>query len=93
MHARKLVLSKAKMPIGVRPTNGVMVMMRSAFGSKSAMFGTTILLALTAPASGAAKGDLSARLSALEARVTRLDDIEAINKLTRAYGYYVDKQL
>lgn len=93
MRTRKLVLSKANFPIGVHPKNGVVVMMRSTIGSKGAMFGTAILLALTAPAVGAPKGDLAARLSALEARVARLDDIEAINKLTRAYGYYVDKQL
>lgn len=37
-----------------------------------------------------AKG-LEARVRALEARLQNVEDIEAINKLTRAYGYYVDK--
>ena len=45
------------------------------------------------PALAAPKADLEARLAALEARVQTQEDIEAINKLTRAYGYYVDKQL
>ncbi len=36
---------------------------------------------------------LTARLAQLEARTQRLDDQAAIEKLTRAYGYYVDKQL
>lgn len=36
---------------------------------------------------------LEARLDALEHRVTLLQDENAIEKLTRAYGYYVDKQL
>jgi hypothetical protein len=45
------------------------------------------------PALAAPKIDLEARLAALEARVQTQEDIEAINKLTRAYGYYVDKQL
>lgn len=45
-----------------------------------------------------AAGGADARIAALEATVKTLqarvqthDDIEAINKLTRAYGYYVDK--
>jgi hypothetical protein len=44
--------------------------------------------------------NLLARIEALEKQVTEqsarlqnLDDIEKINKLTRAYGYYVDKNL
>ena len=36
---------------------------------------------------------LLARVQALEARVQTAEDIEAINKLTRAYGYYLDKAL
>jgi hypothetical protein len=34
---------------------------------------------------------LEARVRALEARLQKTEDIEAIEKLTRAYGYYVDK--
>lgn len=36
---------------------------------------------------------LLARVEALERRVQRTEDTEAINKLTRAYGYYLDKAL
>lgn len=36
---------------------------------------------------------LVARIEALERRVQRAEDIEAINRLTRAYGYYLDKAL
>ena len=52
------------------------------------------LMGLAGTASAQSKaGSLEARLAALEARVQVQEDIEAINKLTRAYGYYVDKQL
>ncbi|TWO71114.1 nuclear transport factor 2 family protein [Caenimonas sedimenti] len=36
---------------------------------------------------------LLARIDALERRVQTAEDTEAINKLTRAYGYYLDKAL
>lgn len=36
---------------------------------------------------------LLARVAALEKRVQAADDIEAINRLTRIYGYYLDKAL
>lgn len=36
---------------------------------------------------------LSQQLDATQTRVTRLEDIHAIEKLTRAYGYYVSKGL
>lgn len=36
---------------------------------------------------------LETRLAALQARVDELNDIELINKLTRMYGYYLDKAL
>jgi hypothetical protein len=36
---------------------------------------------------------LLARVAELERRVQRAEDIEAINKLTRMYGYYLDKAL
>lgn len=54
--------------------------------------GLVIGLAL-ASANAAAQSPTDKRLAALEARVQRLDDRAAIEKLTRAYGYYVDKQL
>jgi hypothetical protein len=49
--------------------------------------------AMLVPGMAQARATLDARLAALEARVARLDDRAAIEKLTRAYGYYVDKQL
>jgi hypothetical protein len=36
---------------------------------------------------------LLARVAALEARLSTLEDTEAIQKLTRMYGYYLDKAL
>lgn len=36
---------------------------------------------------------LLARLDELEGRLTRLEDIEAIKRVQRAYGYYLDKGL
>lgn len=52
---------------------------------------TVILTGVTAADAGAQNKDLEARVRALEARLQKTEDIEAINKLTRAYGYYVDK--
>ena len=34
--------------------------------------------------------DVNARLAALEARVTELEDLNAIRRLQWAYGYYID---
>lgn len=36
---------------------------------------------------------LSAQLEAAQTRVTHLEDVNAIEKLTRTYGYYIDKGL
>ena len=36
---------------------------------------------------------LEKRIAEFEARLSVQEDIEAINKLTRAYGYYIDKNL
>jgi hypothetical protein len=36
---------------------------------------------------------IEARIAALEARLTREEDRAAIEKLTRAYGYYIDKKV
>lgn len=38
-----------------------------------------------------ALGRLRADLDALEARITRLEDVAAVERVQRAYGYYVDK--
>ncbi len=37
--------------------------------------------------------ELLARIESLEARLRSMEDIEAIKKLTRMYGYYLDKAL
>lgn len=37
--------------------------------------------------------ELEATVSALSARVRELEDVEAIKRLQRAYGYYIDKAL
>jgi hypothetical protein len=51
-------------------------------------------LALAGSAGAAqSQAQLEKRVAALEARVQTQEDIEAINKLTRAYGYYIDKQV
>lgn len=50
-----------------------------------------VLTGATAVATAAKDTSLEERLRALEARVQKTEDIDAINKLTRAYGYYVDK--
>ncbi|MFO1467101.1 MAG: nuclear transport factor 2 family protein [Steroidobacteraceae bacterium] len=57
-------------------------MLAGAAGIVMAAFGTSTTAA-----------SLEQRLAALERRVEHLDDRAAIEKLTRAYGYYVDKQL
>jgi hypothetical protein len=49
------------------------------------------LLAGAAPVSGAGSGDVNARLDRLEAEIAAAEDVRAIKKLQRAYGYYVDK--
>jgi SnoaL-like protein len=36
---------------------------------------------------------LSSQLEAAETRITRMEDVHAIEKLTRSYGYYIDKGL
>lgn len=52
---------------------------------------TMLVTGATATAASAQDKSLEARVRALEARVQKTEDIDAINKLTRAYGYYVDK--
>jgi SnoaL-like domain len=49
--------------------------------------------AVTAAAGASSERALEARIDRLERRLQGLEDVDAINKLTRAYGYYVDKQL
>lgn len=54
-----------------------------------------LLLASSAPlvAAPPTLASLQAELAATQARLTRLEDKAAIEKLQRAYGYYLDKQL
>ena len=49
------------------------------------------LLAFTALAGAARAQDIDAQLKALDARITRLEDANAVEKLQKAYGYFVDK--
>jgi hypothetical protein len=62
-------------------------------------FAAVLLLGLASacapsPASAQAQGDAaSARIAALEARLTALEDNRDIERLFRAYGYYFDKGL
>ncbi|WP_374655677.1 nuclear transport factor 2 family protein [Phenylobacterium sp.] len=63
---------------------------------KAALGGLAVsaaVLAMAAPAAAQNTAALEKRIAALEARVQTQEDIEAINKLTRAYGYYIDKQV
>ena len=48
-------------------------------------------LAGSAPVQGAGSAELSARLDRLEAQIAAAEDVRAIKRLQRAYGYYVDK--
>lgn len=59
--------------------------------SRRFLSATALVLALAGPV--AAQPALEARLRALEAKVQRLEDVNAIEKLQRAYGYYLDKKL
>ena len=58
---------------------------------------TCVLLALgtslivQAPAQASVDAALTGRLAQLEQRATRAEDVNAIKRLQRAYGYYVDK--
>jgi hypothetical protein len=68
--------------IGRRPAAGVAV---AALG---------LVLVYLQPATAAAVGaDTRARLDRLETEVIRAEDIRAIRKLQRAYGYYADRGL
>ena len=49
------------------------------------------LVAAAAPASSQDVGLPVARLDALDKRITRLEDLNAIERLQRTYGYFVDK--
>jgi hypothetical protein len=61
---------------------------------------TTVLVALLggcgggpSPEESAAAAALAARIAALEQRKTRIEDVNAIERLQAAYGYYVDRAL
>src|SRR5688572_12361753 len=50
-----------------------------------------LAIVFTAGALANSSGDLTARIDALEASVSAAEDLRAIKKLQRAYGYYLDK--
>ena len=52
---------------------------------------TAALLMPAAPAAAQEAPSASARLDALDQRITRLEDLNAIEKVQRIYGYFVDK--
>ena len=59
-----------------------------------ALLGAAAWLGLPAASQEAASIDaLAARAAALERDVARLEDVNAIKKLQRIYGFYTDKQL
>ena len=52
---------------------------------------TALMVALFAVATPALSQSAAERLDALEARITRLEDMNQIERLQRTYGYFVDK--
>jgi len=48
---------------------------------------------LATPAIAQSKGSTQERIAALQARLERVEDRAAIENLTRAYGYYIDKKV
>jgi acetyl esterase/lipase len=50
-----------------------------------------LAIVFTAGALANSSGDVKARMDALEANVAAAEDLRAIKKLQRAYGYYLDK--
>jgi hypothetical protein len=53
--------------------------------------GVVLTMALCAVAHPAFTQSISERLDALDKRITRLEDMNAIERLQRTYGYFVDK--
>jgi hypothetical protein len=62
---------------------------------RSILLGALVATCLSTPAAATPAHDaaIEARIAALEARLTREEDRAAIEKLTRAYGYYIDKKV
>ena len=60
---------------------------RHAFGIHAAV----LAAALATNVAAQTDGDLGVRLDALEAQVVAAEDVAAIKRLQRQYGYYVDK--
>ena len=61
-----------------------------------AVLGAAMLAACSSgpsPEEAARRAALEARVAALEARKTRIEDVGAIERLQHAYGYYVDRGL
>jgi len=64
-----------------------------ATGILAAVIAAVSATSATSAADASADSELRARLTRLQADVTAGEDIRAIKKLQRAYGYYVDKGL
>ena len=62
---------------------------RHALGIHAALFAAAAGFAVGAAAQS--DGALDARLDTLEAQVVAAEDVAAIKRLQRQYGYYVDK--
>jgi hypothetical protein len=63
--------------------------LRKAWIIRAAMVAAAV--ALAPPAFAQSDAALDARLDALEEQVTAAEDVAAIKRLQRQYGYYVDK--
>lgn len=63
--------------------------------SRIALAGSIMLSAAlaTTPVMAQGRGAVEARIAALEARIQHEEDRAAIENLTRAYGYYIDKKV
>jgi hypothetical protein len=58
------------------------------------VFAAAVLLASAAPAHAQeSAADLMAKLDAVDARITRLEDANQVERVQRTYGYFVDKGL
>jgi hypothetical protein len=60
-------------------------------GTRFACSLAAVLFACSAPAGAQDTAGTNARLDALDARISRLEDMNAVERLQRTYGYLVDK--
>ena len=64
----------------------------AAFAAALSILVTACTHSMSTPSSPATS-ELEARIAALEARKTHLEDTNAVKRLQRAYGYYLDRGL